>query len=146
MRVFIADEASDSSGIYEDSGRLFDQMRDCFGSWPTGSKVDSPVQKFLINSREFVQQVDSDVMIGRAIRGKFRPAADRQGVRRPECFPDMWLGTARYQKSYRKMVFLDRRDEEVKNLLLDFMVLAFVQAVDYDYGHKLKAWGVLKRV
>jgi hypothetical protein len=67
MRVFIANETNDGSGVYEDASRLFDQMRDCVRDWPTGSKVDAPVSKFMINPGELVPKVPSDIVIGRVV-------------------------------------------------------------------------------
>jgi hypothetical protein len=58
----------------------------------------------------------------------------------------MWLRPARYQKSYWKEVIANRGDEETQNLLLNSVILAFIQTVDYDYWHRLKAWGGLERV
>jgi hypothetical protein len=101
-------------------------MHDRLGSRPIRSKVDSPGSKFVINPGELVVKVNHYIGISGVVGTEFGIAADRRNVPGFECFEDMWLRAARYEKSYRKTVVANRRNEEMENLLLDLVILAFV--------------------
>jgi hypothetical protein len=80
----------------------------------------------VINPGELVAKVIPDIGISGVVGTEFRMAADRRNFPGLQCFEEMWLWSARYKKSYRKIVVANRCNEEIENLLLDLVILAFI--------------------
>jgi hypothetical protein len=96
------------------------------------------------NPGELIAKVRSDIFVCSFIGREIEVTADDKGFICLEDSTDVRFWTTDYQQPNSKLIVPDGRDPEAKDLLLNFVISAFVKPVENDDRHGFESRGALE--
>jgi hypothetical protein len=130
MTVFVPDESNHGGSVDENARRFGNKMFNDLWIWPDGAKVDISFHVLGMNSGELILKINSDIIVSSV---KPEMLAYCESLRSFENFADMGFWAACDEDRNRESVHSKGRNEQAKNILLDFVILAFIKAIDNNY-------------